>query len=304
MEKAQAKKERWLLVGPWNHYQTYSQRLHCVGNGERKMPANASFDLIAQRLLFFDRFLKGDKSIKYGDIQKDRVKVYITGANIWKDAPTFPIPDTKILSLYLHSQADAHDFPQGGILSTAPPLSEPEDVYIYDPTLPPFYQPLAFQDNRELEIRADVLTYTSSPLTHPTTILGEITLRLYAATDGSDTDWFALVTEVFPDGQSIAFHGPIGTIRARYHEGLHSEALLAPNEPMEFLISLGPAGHQIAVGNRLRLSIFSAAFPAYDPNTNTGNTVATDTEQRTARQTIFHTQDKPSVLQLPIVELE
>ena len=304
LEQVKPDGKRWLLVGPWNHYQTYSHWLHNQDNGDRKMPDNAAMDLVAQRITFFDKYLKNDPNTQNRDIQPDRVQVYITGANIWKNAPTFPVPGTQELLLYLHSEGDAHNFPQGGILSKEQPSSEPQDHYIYDPLLPPSYQPLTFKDNRELEIRADVLTYTTVPLSEPLNILGDITLQLHAATDGRDTDWFALVTEVFPDGRSISFHGPIGVLRARYHKGLDREALLTPDEPTEFTINIGSAGHQIAKGNQLRLSIFSAAFPTYDPNTNTGNPAETDTEFRVARQTIYHTADKPSYLRLSIIALD
>lgn len=304
LQQLKSDNKRWLLVGPWNHYQTYSHWLHNQDNGNRNMPENAAMDLVAQRIAFFDKYLKNDTDIQDSDIQPERVQVYITGANVWKTAPTFPLPGTRELLLYLHSEGDAHNFPQGGTLSAERPSKEVEDHYIYDPLLPPFYQPLTFKDNRALEIRADVLTYTTVPLREPLTILGAITLQLHAATDGRDTDWFALVTEVFPDGQSIAFHGPVGVLRARYHKGLDREVLLTPGVATEFTLSLGPAGHQLAVGNCLRLCIFSAAFPAYDPNTNTGNPVATDIEYRIAKQTIYHTAGKASCLRLPVINLD
>lgn len=68
------------------------------------------------------------------------------------------------------------------------------------------------------------------------------------------------------------------------------------------MIPLGPAGHQVALGNRLRLSICSAAFPVCDPNTNTGNPALTDTVQRIAEQTIFHDECRPSHIILPIIK--
>jgi putative CocE/NonD family hydrolase len=147
------------------------------------------------------------------------------------------------------------------------------------------------------------LTYTSEPLTEPLTLLGDITLILHAASDAPDTDWFAVITEVFPSGESKSFHYAPSAFRARYREGLHKEVFLTPDKPETFEVSMGPAGHQIAPGNSLRLSIFSAAFPEYDPNTNTGNTVATDTEMRIAQQTIFHDVTRPSHLILPVIDL-
>ena len=67
---------------------------------------------------------------------------------------------------------------------------------------------------------------------------------------------------------------------------------------------MGPAGHQIATGNCLRLSIFSAAFPEFDPNSNTGNPAATDTEIRVAKQTVFHDANRPSHIVLPVIQLK
>ena len=135
------------------------------------------------------------------------------------------------------------------------------------------------------------------------TILGDITLMLHAASDCPDTDWLAVVTEVFPDGQSKCFHSAHYAFRARYREGFDREVFLEPNRPEEFQIPMGPAGHQIAPGNCLRLSIFSAAFPMYEPNANTGKEAATDTEQCIARQTIYHDRNHPSCLVLPVIEI-
>ena len=296
---------RYLLVGPWGHAQTFRSQLHSNSHGEHKMPDNGAVDLLAQRIAFFDRYLKGDKNTT---VQADRVRVYITGApgsdaNQWRNFPTFPVPGTKERCLYLHSTGNAHNFPQGGALSWDRPNQEPTDSYVYDPGLPTPCEAEPFRDRRDIEIRTDVLTYTSPPMDAPLTILGEIRLILHAASDAPDTDWFALMTEVYPDGKSVAFHGTLPALRSRYREGFDREVFLKPNEATEFRLSLGPAGHQIAAGHCIRLSIFSANFPACDPNTNTGNVVATDTEQRKARHAVFHDVMRASHLIIPLVTL-
>ena len=298
--------DRYLLVGPWNHAQTAINSEPGKEYGSRILPDNGAVDFIALNLGFFDRYLKDDQNTK---VQTDRVQLYITGApdsnaNVWKHFPTFPAPETEYQSLYLHSQGNARSFPGDGELSWAVPGDQPTDRYTYDPALPTHSQVCEYVDRRETEIRSDVLTYTSEPFKRPLTILGEIKLILHAASDTPDTDWFAVVTEVFPDGQSKPFHEAPPAFRARYREGLDKEVFLTPNQPEEFRIPMGPAGHQIARGNRLRLSIFSSAFPQYDPNTNTGNPAATDTETQIAHQTIFHNKQRPSHLVLPIIELE
>ena len=297
--------DRYLLVGPWDHYQTYTVAEAGADNGDRVLPDNGVVDLVTQRLAFFDRYLKGNKR---SIVQQDRVRVYISGAtdsnaNVWLNSPTFPVPGTEKIRLYLHSQGAAHNIPSDGALSDTVPAEEPVDHYTYNPHLPTNSSMETSADRRQVEIRADVLTYTTEPLAKPMTILGDITLVLYAASDAPDTDWFSVITEVFPDGQSKSFHYAPPSFRARYREGFDREVFLTPDKPEEFCIPMGPAGHQIAAGNCLRLSIFSAAFPEYEPNSNTGNPAATDTEMRIANQTIFHDTVRPSHLVLPVIEL-
>jgi putative CocE/NonD family hydrolase len=307
LEKIRPEKtDRYLLIGPWDHYQTSSSSQPGDNNGDRILPDNASCDHIDVRLAFFDRYLKDDKA---SVIQEDRVRVYITGAensnaNIWKYFPTFPVPGTEYKKLYLHSQGDARSFPGNGTLNWDCPKNEPTDNYIYDPELPTNSRVETYEDRRQVEIRSDVLVYTSAPLTVPLTILGDIKLHLHAASDGPDTDWFVVLTEVTPEGQSLSFHYAPPAFRARYREGCTQEVFLTPNKPEEFRIPMGPAGHQVAKGNSLRLSIFSAAFPEFDPNSNTGNLAATDTEMRIAKQSVFHVVDRPSHIVLPIIQLK
>ena len=298
--------DRYLLVGPWDHYQTYSNSQPGANSGDRILPDNASIDLVAQRLAFFDRYLKQTEA---SVVQESRARIYITGAenssvNNWFNFPTFPVPDTVYKRLYLHSEGDARSFPGDGILNWDQPNDEPVDHYLYDPVLPTHFQVETSRDRREVEIRSDVLTYTSGPLKEPLTILGDIKLHLYAASDAPDTDWFAVLTEVYPDGQSKSFHYAPPAFRARYREGFDGDVFLTPGKPEEFCLPMGPAGHQIAAGNRLRLSIFSAAFPEYEPNSNTGLPLAADTEVRVARQTVFHDTERPTHIVLPTFTLD
>ena len=113
LEKIQPENpDRYLLVGPWDHYQTSSSSQPGDNNGDRILPGNAGCDHADIRLAFFDRYLKDDKT---SIVQEDRVRVYITGAadseaNIWKNFPTLPAPGTEYQKLYLHSQGDARSF--------------------------------------------------------------------------------------------------------------------------------------------------------------------------------------------------
>jgi predicted acyl esterase len=51
----------------------------------------------------------------------------------------------------------------------------------------------------------------------------------------------------------------------------------------------------------VRVEISSSYAPFYNPNSNTGNPVATDTESRPAKQTIFHDHAAASYVELPVM---
>jgi predicted acyl esterase len=66
-------------------------------------------------------------------------------------------------------------------------------------------------------------------------------------------------------------------------------------------IGLGDYAHAFMPGHRIRIEISSSAYPMFNPNQNTGAPVATDTEWRTANQTVFHDRQRPSAVVLPVV---
>ena len=74
-----------------------------------------------------------------------------------------------------------------------------------------------------------------------------------------------------------------------------------PGKVEDFRIELFDIAHSFAPGHRIRLEISSSAAPLYNPNQNTGNTVATDTEWRVAHQTIYHDRTRASILTLPVM---
>ena len=51
----------------------------------------------------------------------------------------------------------------------------------------------------------------------------------------------------------------------------------------------------------MRIEVSSSASPFVNPNQNTGNPVATDTEWRIAQQTVYHDRERASHLRLPVL---
>ena len=117
---------------------------------------------------------------------------------------------------------------------------------------------------------------------------------LWASTDGVETDFTAKLVEVRPDGLAVALAS--GILRTRFLRGYDDVVRLEPGEPYELTIELSPVGVLLRRGSRIRLDVSSSDFPNFDRNHNTGSDFWSDTELRTAQQTIFNDAAHPSRL--------
>ena len=150
-----------------------------------------------------------------------------------------------------------------------------------------------------VERRTDLLVYTTAPLDREVEVTGTSTCVLYAASDALDTDFGAVLTDVYPDGHSVLICE--GIIRASFRESLEHPTLLEPGRTYGFKIELLPVSHAFLPGHRIRLCIVSCRFPHWDRNPNTGAPLGDDAEMRPAQQTIRHGPAYPSRLVLPVV---
>ena len=157
-------------------------------------------------------------------------------------------------------------------------------------------------DQRPVEMRTDVLCYTSEPMAEDLEVTGPIEAVIYAATDGPDTDWTAKLVDVSPSGYAMNLCD--GIIRARYRESLNEPRLLEPGGVYEYRISVGVTGNVFRTGHRIRLDISSSNFPRFDRNLNTAEDPGVGTETRQARQTVLHTEEHPSHVLLPVIPVD
>ena len=104
---------------------------------------------------------------------------------------------------------------------------------------------------------------------------------------------------MFPNG--AAYNVAEGVIRARFREGLLSEAQVVPEEMIRFEIDMASVSVVFRKGHRLRLDVTSSNFPRIDRNMNTGNPFGEDREGVVAVQTVFHGQGHQSHLKLPVI---
>lgn len=289
-----------LIVGPWTHGLNGSTVLGELDFGAAAHAEDGSTMRWLQCLL---------KDGKPAEFQAAPIRLFVMGLNQWRDEYEWPLARTRFTDYYLHT---------GGRLDTAAPAAnEAPEPYTYDPQNPvpttggnhsvgP-YNPGLYEfckpgpyDQRDVEKRPDVLTFTTAELPEDTEITGPVIMKLFAASSARDTDFVARLCDVYPDGRSINITE--GVIRARFRADVFGPpSLLEPGKAYAFTIDVGCTSNVFRRGHRIRLQLTSSNFPLWDPNPNTGGDPATETRWQTAQQTVFHDGARPSHLVLPLV---
>jgi uncharacterized protein len=153
-------------------------------------------------------------------------------------------------------------------------------------------------DQRGIEARRDVLTFSSPPLERDSEVIGPVKVQLWACSSAPDTDFVARLVDVHPDGRS--YNLTDGIVRARYRQGL-SESLMEVGRAYQFTIDLWATANVFKAWHRIRLQVTSSNFPRWDRNPNTGHPFGQDAELCVAQQTILHDRDHPSNVLLAVV---
>ncbi|MBM3948854.1 MAG: CocE/NonD family hydrolase [SAR202 cluster bacterium] len=299
-----ARRHQAVVMGPWIHRAAIEEITHA---GEVDFGKSSYLDLMAIKLRWFDRWLKG---IKNGVDAEAPLKLFAMGENAWKNENEWPLARTKFTRWYFHSGGKANSLMGDGMLSPRKPGNEPADQYAYDPAFPtptrggcnccdPEILDWGAFDQRPAEYRQDVLVYTSEPLKEDLEVTGPVIVKLHAASDCRDTDFTGKLVDVAPDGYAVNLCD--GIVRARYRESTSAQKPLRPGTAYEFTIDLWPTSNVFKKGHRIRVDIASANFPRFDRNLNTGNPVGTDTSMKVAHQTVFHDAAHPSHILLPVI---
>ncbi len=289
-----------LMMGPWTHGGLFQTR-----QGDLTFPSEAAPNGRDLRLRWFDRWLKG---VKNGFDEEPPINIYVMGADRWRSECEWPLQRAVNTNYYLHSGGRANGLVGDGMLSATAPDREPQDTYNYDPSNPvptlggnvAMHPPrVGPYDQTSIELRSDVLVYSTPPLDADVEVTGPIVLKLFASTDRKDTDFTGKLVDVNPAGYAKILLE--GVIRGRYNKTFHEPHLLKPNEVNEFYVDLWSTSNLFKKGHRIRIEVSSSNFPKYDRNPNTGNTFGADTEGLVARQTIFHDRSHPSHVILPVI---
>ncbi|HEY1277672.1 MAG TPA: CocE/NonD family hydrolase [Thermoleophilaceae bacterium] len=260
-----------LIIGPWTH----------------TSPAMTGVSL-REGIAWMRAHLLGDERM----VRDAPVRVYVTGERGWRELSDWPPPGAGERTLYLHP---------GGALSEAPPGREAEPSrYRYDPSDPTpalggamLLEREPVRDNRPLEARPDVLTFTTAPVGADLDALGPVRAEIHLRSSRGHTDLFVRICDVEPGGASLNVCD--GLIR------------LTPDEPPRdgdrvaaVRFELWPTAHRFAAGHRIRVQVSSGAHPRYARNPGTGEDPARATTLVAADQEVFHDAERRSSVTITV----
>lgn len=285
-----------LVVGPWPHV-GYVPMV-------RQYP-EASLDMRMLQMEWIGQQVDGVKSAFF---EENPVTLFVVGENKWRSEKEWPLSDAVSTKYYLHSMGPANTMMGFGSLSEQEPgADEAPDNYMYDPADPIIQAGgstlLGGQvDQRQVEMRPDVLCYTTQVLEEDTEVTGYIRGMIYAATSAEDTDFFIKLIDVCPDG--ICYNVQTGGCRGRYlKNGIEDPSPLVPGEINEWPIELHAMSYVFKKGHRIRVEVCSSDAVNYDinPNAFIDLNKATKEDYVVAAQTVYHDAEHASYIELPVI---
>jgi len=269
-----------------------------------------------------------------GDKPNWQASTFQTGSNTWRTYAVWPPAEAKATNLFLLAN---------GTLSFSPPVASSATKqyreYVSDPANPVPYRQRPISptypggdwrtweaaDQRFVDGRPDVLTFTSAPLDHNITVTGEISAVLFASTSGSDSDFIVKLIDVYPENaqknawdpnagpkpgefaQSLnGYELPIAmeVRRGRYNKSYEKPQPLTPNQPSEWKVPLRDHDHVFLKGHRIMVQVQSTWFPVIDRNPQKfvpSIYKATATDYVPATQRVYSSPGLPSHIVLPVV---
>lgn len=273
-----AGKRPFLTIGPWHHF-----------SGENMLTS------LREGLEWFDEHLKSEKypvsSTQYPVKRWKAVKLFVMGAEQWREFDAWPPP----------AQETHYFLQENGRLSLSSLLTpHSSSHYTYNPADPtPSLGGALFnaltagpQDNRPLEARPDVLTFTTPPLPADVTVIGPVRLQLFVQSSTPTADFFGRLCDVQPDGRSL-----------NVCDGLF-RLLPGQNQPdgtVQIEVDMWATAYCFRQGHAIRLQVSSGAHPRWARNLGTTEPLGSATQMVTAEQTIWHDEKRPSALILPVV---
>ncbi len=299
-----------------NQYLVIAPVLHCSFKratentivGERSVgDARLNYDELTYG--WFDMLLKGEQNDFKA--KQPRVRYYTMGSNKWQQAESFPLPNTEIKDFFLASAGKANTRNGDGALSLTPPSKDNPDAFTYDPMNPVgsyggnvcctgnAVQGGSF-DQSQMELRNDILVYTSEALAEGVEITGFIESTLFVSSTGLDTDVTIKLIDVYPDGKAYNLDETIQ--RLRYRDGYDKEVFMEKNKVYKVDLTPMVTSNYFPAGHKIRIEVSSSNFPRFDRNLNTGGNNYDESKGIVVENKIHHSKQYPSVIKLPFIK--
>lgn len=271
--------DAFLVMGPWSH--GVPDPTDTVV-GERHLGAAAVIDYDGMVLRFMDRFVRG---IDNAATRRRTVQIFVLGSNKWIEGDAWPLPGVRADTILLKRPGSS-------------------TTIVSDPSKPvvDIYDRYGAHDYRALVERSDVATFDTAPLESDVTVVGAMKAELSISVDAPDTDIWAKVYDVAPDGAAFNLMSPgLDVVRASYRNASPRRELLQPGKV--YSISLGDllTANTFRKGHRIRVAIMTSFVPGFSRNLHTGELETTSSASRVARVTIHHSAARPSRLILPVL---
>jgi uncharacterized protein len=296
--------KHYLVVDPLGHCQSGSSMFpHNLIEGRSILPILLGINLF-----------KGDLPTKVPEGVK-AITFYVMGSidakegngNYWTSVPDWP--KRTLSPLYLHGDGSASfDKPTTGL--SAPTASS---TYTYDPS-----NPVPTKGGNNLEIkcgpldqsdtlsRKDVLTFVTSTLDKPVALTGPLAAHLFVSTSKvNDTDFTMKLVDVYPDGRHILVNDGIRRMRWRTSRKTTGPEPIVPGRIYPIEMSLWNTSYVFSPGHKIMVAVSSSNAPRFQPNPNTGLPITLYNKDTylVTDNTLYHSAEHPSSIDLPIVEL-
>jgi hypothetical protein len=274
MNAQRAGRDVRLIIGPWMH---------------AAMPGIAE-SLRETIALFQEQF-----GLASRQPAKPRVRLFLMGANEWRDYPSWPVPNARPQSFYCHP---------GGVLSPSAPGVAGSSKFDYDPAhpTPSLHGPTiegrsGSGDMAPLERRSDVLVFTAEPLANHIDTIGPVAAEVYLRSNSQHTDLYLCLCDVNPDGVSRNVCDGYRRLRPTH------PPMLADGRTRQVAVEFWPAAYRFERGHRIRVIVASGAHPRYVRNPGTGEPLGEGQTTVIQHQEILFGPEYPSAISLSVVDV-
>jgi uncharacterized protein len=282
--------ESLLVVDPTDHdFNEWTDLPPAMRHDDSDEAASRLAEHLAPEFRFFLRHLRGR-----GEPPPAPVEWALTHVGS-SSSPSWPPPASRPLRLHLGDAVRALRGPEGGSLGLRPDSLPTTVRWDHDPRqlVPSLQGEVAHgrfrrPDEREVQVRDDVPTFTSTPFVRPLDLCGPITAHLVVTTTGTSAHVMAKLSDVYPEGPARRIADGAALVRG----GL---------EPTPVEVSLGHAGYRVRPGHRLRLEVASSAYPRYIWHPGTEEDPWQARDARSSPQ-VLHVGGNASAIELRVIE--